>query len=178
MEALVDKVHKQGEHIPQHCYISHNHLTNCSSLGNFLTIESCLTMSLLALRCNTTSCLLLTKSSCKHYYIDWNRHTCTSCSHVFFYTKNMYSSGIAAWIKLNYKFAWQKVEFCTVELKFVVAIHALIEVRVTLCYNFKVNGSLLDSIRRRAGISESSVFDVPLSTACDLVFFHNNWRLR
>ena len=25
MEALVDKVHKQGEHILQHCYISHNH---------------------------------------------------------------------------------------------------------------------------------------------------------
>ena len=25
MEALADKVHKQGEHIPQHCYISHNH---------------------------------------------------------------------------------------------------------------------------------------------------------
>ena len=25
MEALADKVHKQVEHIPQHCYISHNH---------------------------------------------------------------------------------------------------------------------------------------------------------
>ena len=25
MEALVGKVHKQGEHILQHCYISHNH---------------------------------------------------------------------------------------------------------------------------------------------------------
>ena len=25
MEALADKGHKQGEHIPQHCYISHNH---------------------------------------------------------------------------------------------------------------------------------------------------------
>ena len=25
MDALADKVHKQGEHIPQHCYISHNH---------------------------------------------------------------------------------------------------------------------------------------------------------
>ena len=25
MEALADKVHKQEEHIPQHCYISHNH---------------------------------------------------------------------------------------------------------------------------------------------------------
>ena len=26
MEVLADKVHKQGEHIPQHCYyISHNH---------------------------------------------------------------------------------------------------------------------------------------------------------
>ena len=23
--ALADKVHKQGEHIPQYCYISHNH---------------------------------------------------------------------------------------------------------------------------------------------------------
>ena len=25
MEALADKVNKQGEHIPQHCYISDNH---------------------------------------------------------------------------------------------------------------------------------------------------------
>ena len=25
MEALADRVHKQGEHIPQHYYISHNH---------------------------------------------------------------------------------------------------------------------------------------------------------
>ena len=25
MEALADKVHRQREHIPQHCYISHNH---------------------------------------------------------------------------------------------------------------------------------------------------------
>ena len=25
MEALADKIHKQGEHIPQHCYISYNH---------------------------------------------------------------------------------------------------------------------------------------------------------
>ena len=24
MDALADKVHKQGEHISQHCYISHN----------------------------------------------------------------------------------------------------------------------------------------------------------
>ena len=26
MEALADKAHKQGEHTPQHCYISHNHI--------------------------------------------------------------------------------------------------------------------------------------------------------
>ena len=26
MEALVDKIHKQGEHILQHCYISHNNV--------------------------------------------------------------------------------------------------------------------------------------------------------
>ena len=25
MEALANKVRKQREHIPQHCYISHNH---------------------------------------------------------------------------------------------------------------------------------------------------------
>ena len=25
MEALADKVHRQGEHVPQHCYISRNH---------------------------------------------------------------------------------------------------------------------------------------------------------
>ena len=25
MEALADKVHKQGKHILQHCYISHDH---------------------------------------------------------------------------------------------------------------------------------------------------------
>ena len=29
MEALTDKVHKQGEHIPQHCYISHKHMHPC-----------------------------------------------------------------------------------------------------------------------------------------------------
>ena len=26
MEVLADKVHKKGEHNPQHCYISHNHV--------------------------------------------------------------------------------------------------------------------------------------------------------
>ena len=26
MGILADKVHKQGVHIPQHCYISHNHM--------------------------------------------------------------------------------------------------------------------------------------------------------
>ena len=26
IDALADKVHKQGEHIPQNCHISHNHL--------------------------------------------------------------------------------------------------------------------------------------------------------
>ena len=31
MEALADKVHKQGEHIPQHRYISHNHFYISSS---------------------------------------------------------------------------------------------------------------------------------------------------
>ena len=25
IEAVADKVHRQGEHIPQHCNISHNH---------------------------------------------------------------------------------------------------------------------------------------------------------
>ena len=29
MEALADKVHEQEEHIPQHCYISHNHIQAC-----------------------------------------------------------------------------------------------------------------------------------------------------
>ena len=33
LDALADKVHKQGEHIPQHCYISHNH-PYISSSGN------------------------------------------------------------------------------------------------------------------------------------------------
>ena len=35
MEALADKVHKQGEHIPQHCYISHNHpyISSSDTLG-------------------------------------------------------------------------------------------------------------------------------------------------
>ena len=39
MEALADKVHKQGEHIPQHSYILHNHPYINSSeynLGRFL----------------------------------------------------------------------------------------------------------------------------------------------
>ena len=33
MEALADKVHKQGEHILQHCYISQNHSYILSSSG-------------------------------------------------------------------------------------------------------------------------------------------------
>ena len=36
MEALTDKVHKQGEHIPQHCYISHKHMHPCISSSAFL----------------------------------------------------------------------------------------------------------------------------------------------
>ena len=31
MEALADKVHKLGKHIPQHCYISHSHPYTSSS---------------------------------------------------------------------------------------------------------------------------------------------------
>ena len=40
MEVLVDKVHKQGEHIPQHCYISHNHpyISSSDMLGGTISI--------------------------------------------------------------------------------------------------------------------------------------------
>ena len=42
MEALADKVHKQGEHIPQHCYVLHNYPYISSS-------EYCASLSLLYL---------------------------------------------------------------------------------------------------------------------------------
>ena len=40
MDALADKIHKQGEHIPQHCYISHDHpyISSSDTLGG--TAES------------------------------------------------------------------------------------------------------------------------------------------
>ena len=41
MDALADKVHKQGEHIPQHCYISHNHLYICSSTATYVGMVEC-----------------------------------------------------------------------------------------------------------------------------------------
>ena len=42
MEALADKVHKQGEHIPQHCYISHNHpyISSSDTLGGTISIST------------------------------------------------------------------------------------------------------------------------------------------
>ena len=42
MEALVDRVHKQGEHIPQHRYISHNHpyISSSDMLGGTISIST------------------------------------------------------------------------------------------------------------------------------------------
>ena len=41
MEALADKVHKQEEHILQHCYISHNHpYISSSALGGTISIST------------------------------------------------------------------------------------------------------------------------------------------
>ena len=42
MEALADKVHKLGEHIPQHCYISHNHpyISSSDTLGGTISIST------------------------------------------------------------------------------------------------------------------------------------------
>ena len=42
MEALADKVHKQGERIPQHCYISHNHpyISGSDMLGGTISIST------------------------------------------------------------------------------------------------------------------------------------------
>ena len=42
MEALADKGHKQGEHIPQHCYISHNHpyISSSDTLGGTISIST------------------------------------------------------------------------------------------------------------------------------------------
>ena len=41
-KALADKVHKQGEHIPQHCYISHNHpyISSSDTLGGTISIST------------------------------------------------------------------------------------------------------------------------------------------
>ena len=39
MEVLGDKVHKHGEHIPQHSFISHNHLYLSDSDTLVLTIS-------------------------------------------------------------------------------------------------------------------------------------------
>ena len=42
MEALADKGHKQGEQIPQHCYISHNHpyISSSDTLGGTISIST------------------------------------------------------------------------------------------------------------------------------------------
>ena len=42
MEALADKVHKQGEYIPQHSYISHNHsyINSSDTLGGTISIST------------------------------------------------------------------------------------------------------------------------------------------
>ena len=42
MEALADKVHKQGENIPQHCYISHNHpyINSGDTLGGTISMST------------------------------------------------------------------------------------------------------------------------------------------
>ena len=42
MEALAYKVHKQGEHIPQHCNISHNHpyISSSDTLDDTISIST------------------------------------------------------------------------------------------------------------------------------------------
>ena len=42
LDALADKLHKQGDHIPQHCYISHNHLyiSGSDTLGGTISIST------------------------------------------------------------------------------------------------------------------------------------------
>ena len=42
MEALADKVHKQGKHIQQHSYISYNHpyISSSDTLGGTISIST------------------------------------------------------------------------------------------------------------------------------------------
>ena len=42
MEVVADKVHKQGEHIPQQCYISHNHpyISSSDTLSGTISIST------------------------------------------------------------------------------------------------------------------------------------------
>ena len=61
MEALTDNVHKQREHIPQHCYISHNHpyVSSSDTLVNRMCRDGCVKCS------NVVGCALLVCVLCQ-----------------------------------------------------------------------------------------------------------------
>ena len=56
METLADKVHKQGEHIPQHCYISHNHPYISSSAFLLEIFLNLLFLLFFVTRCRPSTC--------------------------------------------------------------------------------------------------------------------------
>ena len=58
MEALADKVHRQGGHNPHHCYISQNH-PYISSNASYLGIDGCVKCS------NVVECALLVCVLCQ-----------------------------------------------------------------------------------------------------------------
>ena len=57
MEALADKVHKQGEHIPQYCYISHNHpcISSSDKLGGTISTVTYIGM-VVHVKCEMQQC--------------------------------------------------------------------------------------------------------------------------
>ena len=74
MEALADKVHKQGEHIPQHCYISHNHpyISSSDTLGGTISIHCYLCRDGCVNCSNVVECTFLVYVLCqpvRHPYI-------------------------------------------------------------------------------------------------------------
>ena len=72
MEALPDKVHKQEEHIPQHCYISHNHpyISSSDMLGGTISISTATYVGMVvwnvAMLWNVLSLFVYFVSQCLH----------------------------------------------------------------------------------------------------------------
>ena len=74
MEALADKVHKQGEHISQHCYIPHNHhyihVSSSDTLGGTISTSTATYVGMVvwnvAMLWNVLSLFVYFVSQCLH----------------------------------------------------------------------------------------------------------------